>query len=256
MTRSGPPRRIRLDIAYVGTAYEGWQHQPGRRTVQREIEGALEKVLRGSTSVHGSGRTDAGVHARGQVAHFDTSSTLAPRRMREGANHFLPPDVRILKASDAPMSFDARRSAFSKEYRYRLLVADVMPPHLHPFVTLCRVPLDVSGMNEASRALIGRHDFVAFRSAGASAQTTVRTVSRAEWSKSGRELVFRIEADGFLYKMVRRVVGSLVEVGRGARTVTDFRELVGAGKASRSAPAMESRGLHLWGVRYDRRSFH
>jgi len=256
MTRSGPLRRIRLDVAYVGTAYEGWQRQPGRRTIQREIEGALEKVLRISPSVHGSGRTDAGVHARGQVAHFDTASTLAARRIQEGANHFLPADVRILKASDVMPAFDARRSALSKEYRYRLLVADVMPPHLHPFVALCRVPLDITGMKEASRALVGRQDFIAFRSTGGSAQTTVRTVSRAEWSESGRELVFRIEADGFLYKMVRRIVGSLVEVGRGARTVTDFRELVGAGKAGRSAPAMESRGLHLWRVRYDHKTFH
>jgi len=144
----------------------------------------------------------------------------------------------------------------SKEYRYRLLVADVMPPHLHPFVTLCRTPLDVARMMEASRALVGSHDFISFRSTGGSARTTVRTVFRAEWSQRARELVFRIEADGFLYKMVRRIVGSLIEVGRGARTVTDFRELVGAGKASRSAPAVESRGLHLWRVRYDSKSFH
>lgn len=256
MTRSEPVRRIRLDIAYVGTDYEGWQRQPGRRTVQREIESALEKVLHGSPRLYGSGRTDAGVHARGQVAHFDTTSSLAARRIQDGANHFLQPDVRILRASKVPRAFDARRSVISKEYRYRLFLADVMPPHLHPFVTLCRTPLDMTAMKEATRALVGRHDFIAFRSTGGSAQTTVRMVSRAEWSERGREWVFRIEADGFLYKMVRRIVGSLVEVGRGARTVTDFRELVGAGKVSRSAPAMESRGLHLWRVRYHRKVFH
>jgi len=252
MKRSQPPRRIRLDVAYVGTEYEGWQRQPGRRTVQSEIETALEKVLRSSASVHGSGRTDSGVHARGQVAHFDTASSLPVQRIMEGTNHFLPAAVRILRAADVSAAFDARRSVVSKEYRYRLLQADVMPPHLYPFVTLCRAPLDLPPMKDAARALVGRHDFISFRSTGGSARTTARTVSRAEWSERGRELVFRIEADGFLYKMVRRIVGSLVEVGRGKRTVTDFRELVGAGKASRSAPAMESRGLHLWKVRYKR----
>lgn len=250
MTRSQTPRRIRLDIAYVGTAFEGWQRQPGRRTVQREIEVALGKLLRAAPSLHGSGRTDTGVHARGQVAHFDTASTLAPLRIQQGANHFLPWDVRILKAADVPPAFDARRSVLSKEYRYRVLRGDVMPPHLHPFVALCRSRLDLEAMREASRRLLGRHDFLALRSTGGSAQTTVRMISRAEWAERGRELVFRIEADGFLYKMVRRIVGSLLEVGRGARTMADFRELVGAGKPSRSAPAADACGLHLWKVRY------
>jgi len=256
MTPPQTKRRIRLDVAYVGTQYEGWQRQPRRRTVQQEIESALEKVLRTPASVQGSGRTDAGVHARGQVAHFDTVSALATERIREGTNHFLPADVRILRAAEVPSHFDARRSVLSKEYRYRLLRADVMPPHLYPFVTLCRTELDLPLMEEAARALVGRHDFIAFRATGGSARTTVRTVGRAAWVQRGRELVFRIEADGFLYKMVRRIVGSLVEVGRGARTVPDFRELVGAGKSCKAAPAMESRGLHLWRVRYSRKLFH
>jgi len=256
MNPPGGGRRIRLDIAYVGTSYEGWQRQPGRRTVQREIEGALEKVLRAPVSLCGSGRTDAGVHARGQVAHFDTASTLATRRIRDGANHFLPHDVRILEARDVPATFDARRSVLSKEYRYRILLSDVAPPHLSPFVLLCRAPLDMDAMKEASRALVGRHDFLRFRATGGSARTTVRRVQRAEWILRGREAVFRIEADGFLYKMVRRIVGSLLEVGRGARTVADFRELVGAGASSRAAPAVNSRGLHLWRVRYGRKAAH
>ena len=250
MTRSGTVRRIRLDLAYVGTAYEGWQRQPGRTTVQSTIEGALGKVLRAEVSLHGSGRTDAGVHARGQVAHFDTDSTLDPPRMREGANHHLPWDIRVLAAADAPAGFDARRSAVAKQYRYRIVRGEVMPPHLHPFALLCKTPLDMEAMASAAERLIGRHDFAAFRSTGSSATTTVRTVYRADWTGRAGEPVFRIEADGFLYKMVRRIVGSLLEVGRGARTVADFRELMGAGKAVRTAPAVDPRGLHLWQVRY------
>jgi tRNA pseudouridine38-40 synthase len=250
MSRTESRRRIRLDVAYVGTAYEGWQRQPGRTTVQSTIERALEKVLHAEVSLHGSGRTDAGVHARGQVAHFDTDSALDARRLREGANHHLPWDIRVLAAVDAPAGFDARRSAVSKEYRYRIVRGDVMPPHMHPFALLCKVPLDMEAMVSAAERLIGRHDFAAFRSMGSSATTTVRTVYRAAWTGSAGNLVFRIEADGFLYKMVRRIVGSLLEVGHGARTVADFRELMGAARPRRAAPAVDPRGLHLWRVRY------
>ena len=243
-------RKIRLDLQYVGTAYAGWQTQPGLPTIQGSIEGALAQILQTPVRVHGSGRTDAGVHARGQVAHFETGSSLPFERILQGTNHFLPWDIRIVRISEVPADFHARRSAISKEYRYRLFRGEVMLPHLHPLAVLCRGALDLAAMHEAAAHLAGTHDFASLRSAGSATETTVRTVLASEWIEDGAELIYRIEADGFLYKMVRTIVGGLLEVGRGQRSPASVGGMLGGRDRSLAGPVVSSRGLHLWCVRY------
>ena len=244
-------RRVRLDIQYVGTSYAGWQLQPGRPTIQGSLETALARLLQQPVRVHGSGRTDAGVHALGQVAHFDTGSALATDRIRGALNHFLPWDIQVRGAAEAPAAFHARESARSKEYRYKIHRGEVMPPDRYPFSWLATEGLDLGAMRRAAAGLIGTHDFASLRCAGSSAETTVRTVFASEWLEEGPELVYRIVADGFLYKMVRTIVGSLVEIGRGKRHESTILELIRTQDRSLAGPVAPPRGLHLWEVLYD-----
>lgn len=246
----GAARVIRLDIQYVGTGYAGWQVQPGLRTIQGTIEEALARLLGASVRIHGSGRTDAGVHARGQVAHFQTTAAVEPASVRDALDHFLPPEIRVMEASEAPAGFHARHSALAKEYRYRIVLGEVMPPHLHPFAILQRAPLDLEAMREAARRLQGRHDFAPFRAAGSSAETTVREVFVSEWIEEGAELVYRISADGFLYKMVRSIAGLLLELGRGRISPDAVPRILSGASAPARWSVLPARGLHLWGVEY------
>ena len=254
-------RRIRLDIEYTGTEFSGWQMQPGRRTVQGVLGDALEEVLGEPARPHGAGRTDAGAHARGQVAHFDTDARLAVAPLARALNRALPWDVRVMRAADVRPEFDARRSAVSKEYRYRVVTGEVMPPRAYPFAILVRGPLDAARLSAAASRLVGTHDFAAFRAVGSTARTTVRSVHLSEWREGGGGLVYRIAADGFLYKMVRMLVGTLLRVGLGTLEVDAIsallgevarhdREPHGARGARRAGPAAPAKGLHLWRVRY------
>lgn len=244
------PRRIRLDLHYVGTGYAGWQLQPDRPTIQGTVETALERVLRAPVRLHGSGRTDAGVHARGQVAHFETASLLPVGTLRSAINHYLPWDIQIMRVSEAPPAFHARESALSKEYRYRVYRGDLIPPHLYPFALHVEDPLDLEAMRRAAASLVGTHDFACMQSNGSSAETTVRTIRCSEWLEDEDALVYRVVADGFLYKMVRTIVGTLIEVGRGRRSVQSVEEAMRARDRGRSGPVVSARGLHLWHVTY------
>lgn len=244
-------RKIRLTLQYAGTAYCGWQLQPGSPTVQGAVEEALGKLLPGApVRIHGAGRTDAGVHARAQVAHFETSSGLSAPRMQTGLNHLLPWDIRVVDAADAPTGFHARSAALSKEYHYRIHRAEVIPPEIYPYALLVALPLDLRSMRKAAALLVGTHDFAGFRSKGSTARTTVRTVFRSEWVEVGAELFYRIEADGFLYKMVRTIVGTLIEIGRERRTVASLEPLLLDPDRSRAGHVASARGLHLWTIRY------
>ncbi len=243
-------RKVKIILEYDGTAYGGWQIQPNADTIQQRVEGALREVIREDVRIHGAGRTDAGVHARGQVAHFETGSLLPAENIRDGANTHLPPDIVILRAEDVPASFHARYSARGKIYRYRVLLEPVRAPlERH---RACRVspPLDVAAMRSAARKLTGKHDWVSFAAAGSSIKDTVRTLSRLEITEDGPLIKFELEADGFLYKMVRNIVGTLLETGKGKITTDEMEAILESKDRTRAGPTAPAHGLYLVRVNY------
>jgi len=250
--------RFRLTLAYDGTAFQGWQSQrAGARTVQGELEAALGRLAGGArVVVYGAGRTDAGVHAAGQVAHFDLERAMDPGALRRALNGTLPDDIRALEASEAEPSFHARRNATSKLYRYVLDTGEIQLPSRRLYAGHVPMRLDELAVAEAATLYRGRHDFASLASAGSSVKTTIRTVTRAEvrWedpARGVRSLVFETQADGFLRRMARSMVGGLVAAGRGRATPTVLREaLLARDRRAWPAPA-EARGLVLVRVFYD-----
>lgn len=243
-------RNIKLILEYEGTGYLGWQRQPQGMTVQQALEEALERITGAKTTVVGAGRTDAGVHARGQTANFRTESDLPVERLRGALNALLPRDIVVLKAEEVPQDFNARFSARSKLYYYTVRNGRTRPALSRDFCWHVRWPLEILPMHQAAAHLLGRHDFAAFQSAGADTSTTVRTVFRADWTRSFDTLTFAIEADGFLYNMVRAIVGTLAAVGRGKITPDEFAEIVNAKDRARAGRTAPAQGLCLMRVRY------
>jgi tRNA pseudouridine38-40 synthase len=247
----------RVTLAYDGTEFEGWQSQtradpaPRARTVQAAVEDALARLSGGErVPVTGAGRTDAGVHATGQVASFDLPREMQPGDLARAMNGLLPRDVRVLEAARAPDGFHARKSASSKLYRYLLDTGPVQLPTRRRLAAHVPFSLDRERVSEAAALFVGRQDFASLASAGGSARTTVRTVSRSETHWDEATLVYSVEADGFLRKMVRSMVGALVVAGRRAVSVEDLRRALDA-RDRRAWPApAEARGLTLVAVRY------
>jgi tRNA pseudouridine38-40 synthase len=243
-------RNIRLIIEYEGTDYAGWQVQDNANTVQQVLEEAIRSVTEEKSRLTGSGRTDSGVHARGQMANFFTHSKIPIERISYALNASLPADIRIVEAVEADLSFHAQYHAKRKEYRYTL--------HTGPHGTAldrrtcvhARGPLDMEAMEAAAKALLGTHDFAAFKGAGSSAKTTVRTVYRAEWTQEGDKLYFDIVGNGFLYNMVRIIVGTLIEVGRGKRSPEDMAALLAPADRDAAGPTAPAKGLCLMRVYY------
>jgi tRNA pseudouridine38-40 synthase len=242
----------RLTISYRGTAYGGWQRQPNARTVQEVLEEALGDLLGilPPPRLCGASRTDAGVHARGQVAHLVLPRPFPPRGLVHGTNTRLPEDVRVMAAAEAPEGFDARRSATAKEYRYRLSRVPVISPLEALFVAGVDPRVDVAAMAEACRHLPGRHDFSAFALSGGGHRDPRRRVLAAGWTESGPELAFTVTGDGFLRGMVRSLVGTLVEVGLGKRTPDDFAALLAGAPRAAAGPTAPAHGLTLEQVFY------
>lgn len=259
-------RNLRLSIAYDGTDFFGWQQQPNQPTIQGCIEAALEKILGHQVNVRGSGRTDAGVHAAGQVANFHTENPIPCLNLRHALNHRLPLSVRILGAEEAGMSFHARYDARRKIYRYRILLASICSPFLARFVHHCTRPLDRSRLNQAARLIEGKHDFTSFAGAdskpcenpqntvsGSSGEKSkVRTVfsSRVVWRPRTSLLVYEICGNGFLRHMVRNIAGTLIEIGSGERDPGDIPRLIAARDRSAVGPTAPARGLCLVKVEY------
>ncbi len=241
----------RLLMEYDGTAYVGWQRQPVGVSIQGVLERAVASVMGvDRVSVLASGRTDAGVHALGQVASFDTPVHREAANLLRGVNSLLPDDVSLLEAGRVSDGFNARYHARSKTYRYRILDCDRRSAQRQRFVQRERSQLDTEAMAEAARLLLGRHDYSSFRAVGSSVPTSVRTISRVELCRRMDEVHVEIDGDGFLRHMVRIVVGSLLEVGRGRRPPTWLGDVLAArdrAAAGRTAPA---RGLHLVRVEY------
>lgn len=245
-------RRFKLIVAYDGTAYAGWQVQPHDASVQQEIEKALLKICGQKVKVHGSGRTDRGVHARGQVAHVDLSTRLSLEALGRALNARLPPDIRVLRLVTVRSDFHARRSACRKEYRYFVWNAATVLPDKRLYSTHVYRPLDMAAMRKAAAFFVGRHDFASFTAnPQREVASTVREVYGCTISKKGPEIVFRVSGEGFLYKQVRSMVGFLLRVGEGAERPEAVAELL-ASAAPRKArvPSAMPQGLFLWRVFY------
>jgi len=243
---------FRLTLEYDGTAFEGWQVQPGgRRTIQGSLEDALARVTGRRVRVVGSGRTDAGVHARGQVASVRVETQLDAARLLRALNGVLPADVAVVDAARAPDDFHARRDARSKLYRYRIWNGADPSPLRARFSHWVPPVLDLEAMAQAARACSGRHDFASFQAAGSNVQTSVRTLSRLDVKGESRgEISILVEGDGFLRHMVRNLAGTLVDVGLGRRAPDSMAALLAARdrrRAGRTAPAA---GLTLLRVSY------
>jgi tRNA pseudouridine38-40 synthase len=241
---------LRLTLSYRGNAYAGWQRQANALAVQEVLETALADLLAAPVAAIGASRTDAGVHARGQVVHLEPSPPLPARALVHGTNHRLPADVRVLAAHLVPAGFHARRSALAKEYSYRLSRAAVLSPLDAPFAVRVRPGLDLDRMASATARLPGRHDFSAFALAGGAHGQPVREIFAAGWEERGQELLFRITGSGFLRGMVRSLVGTLVEVGRGRRTPAEFAALLAGGDRAAAGATAPAHGLVLEKVFY------
>lgn len=247
----GPTARFRLDIAYDGTDFSGWAAQPGRRTVAGVLVGALVTVLRTPVPLTVAGRTDAGVHAIGQVASADLPADLDPAWALRRLARILPPDVRVTAVTPAPSEFDARFAALRRHYRYRIATAPWGAEPLRARDTLAWPhPLDLDAVTAASAALLGEHDFAAFcrRREGA---TTVRALERLEWTRGPGGLVeAAVSADAFCHSMVRSLVGALLDVGRGRRAVDWPGGLLGRDARASDVAVAPAHGLTLVGVDY------
>jgi tRNA pseudouridine38-40 synthase len=243
-------RCIRLTLQYDGTAYHGWQQQPGQVTVQGTLTAHLAAILGERPAVEGAGRTDSGVHALGQVASLRTDRDIKTDRLRIALNSRLPPDILITEAREAPLDFRPSVDALSKVYRYRLYRSPLKPVFEARYVWHWYRPLEVDRMREAARLLIGRHDFRSFESRGSARADTVRELFRFDVLEAGPEVHLEVEADGFLYRMVRNLVGTLTEVGRGHRPVEWVRDVLAAKDRTMAGPTAPPQGLFLVSVRY------
>lgn len=244
--------RFKLTISYDGTNYAGWQVQPGLPTVQQTIEDAIAVTSGTQVKIHGSGRTDRGVHAKGQVAHFDLDTRMSAKSMMFALNSRIPPDIRINSVEIVPPDFHARRSATAKEYRYVVWNGPVLPPQERLYAVQVHRPLDMELMRDGAARFVGTHDFVAFMAnPQRTLETTVRTIYEFEITKRGHKITFRVKGSGFLYKQVRSMVGMLVRVGTGAEKAGRITEWLDS-SAPRTAhvPSAQPQGLTLWKVWY------
>lgn len=244
-------RRIQLIIEYDGTRYAGWQRQENALAVQQMIEEKLSKLTKEHIVIHGASRTDAGVHALGQSAHFDTDCSIPADKFSYALNTMLPPDIRIRQSRQVPETFHARFSTKGKRYRYLF--------HAHPHagalnrLTHAHViyPLDISKMNEEAQLLVGTHDFAAFAASGSVVKDTVRTIYRAEITRNEDEIKFIVEGNGFLYNMVRIIAGTLIGVGSGKIEPGAFARAIESGNRLDLGVTAPAHGLTLMEVFYD-----
>lgn len=244
-------RKIKLLIEYDGTNYQGWQVQAEGQTIQGVIEDRLARILGEPVHLIGSGRTDAGTHAFGQVAHFTTHRNLDPTTIQRALNSLLPEDILILKAEEVGEAFHARKGVRSKVYEYHILNRPLRSVFYRPYVWHIPYPLDWEEIRKATQKLVGRHDFSSFRSTGSPVTSALREVFRAEW-KQGKDglMRFQIEANGFLKQMVRAIVGTLVEVGKGKLDAEGFQRILDSRDRRRAGPTAPAHGLFLKEVKY------
>jgi tRNA pseudouridine38-40 synthase len=243
-------RTIKLTIAYDGTEFAGWQRQENGVSVQGLIEAALTAIEGAPVTLHGAGRTDAGVHALAQVASARILSPIADAQLVRALNAHLPEAIRITSLTTERDDFHARFSAGPKAYEYRIWNGPTLPPFIRLYAWHIIERLSVDAMRAATEVIVGEHDFAAFRGAGAVNHTTVRTITSASWTMDGPALTFEIAGSGFLRYMVRSLVGTLVEIGRGARPVGDMARLLTSPDRSSVGRTAPPCGLFLVKVDY------
>ena len=248
-------RTFKITLSYDGTDFSGFQSQAHVRSVQGELEAALAELEGTRVVVHGAGRTDAGVHALGQVASFKLANPIAVNDLFRALNAKLPEDIRVLSAEEAAAGFNARFHARSKVYRYRISNTRVMSPFQRRYAWHISRALDLNAMQQAARELAGEHDFRSFQAVGGTVRSTVRTISRSNWTEEpltgGRLLTYEVAGTGFLKHMVRTIVGTLVEVGDGRRSPDSVRALVASRNRAAAGPTAPPSGLYLVRVDYD-----
>ncbi len=245
-------RNFKLVLEYDGSQYHGWQRQAGVLTIQEVLESSLEVMLGGPIGARASGRTDAGVHARGQVVNFYARTRLEPQHIQRGLNSLLPPDIVVLHAEEMPDSFHARFSALGKTYRYQILNRLTPSALERRFSWHIRRPLDIDAMREGLERVTGTHDFAAFMASGSSVTSTVRSITRAELEcPDEHHLDFTFEANGFLRHMVRNLVGALIDVGKKKCTPDGFQRILESKDRRRAGMTAPAHGLCLMKVSYD-----
>jgi tRNA pseudouridine38-40 synthase len=263
-------RTWKVTLAYDGTDFRGWQVQPGETTVQGELQAALGRVTGESPLPQGSGRTDAGVHALGQVASFTLEAPIPPQNLLRALNRTLPQSIRIVEAKIVPDTFHARHSAVAKTYEYRIFREEICPPVLARYVLARPWPLDLEAMQTAGRLFEGEHDFLSFAATDPDLRsrnselslddeeeakaTAIRTIFSSTWERqrgeAGELLVYRVRGNGFLHHMVRNLVGTLVDVGRGRLKAGDIPGILAARARTAAGPTAPARALFLHSVEY------
>ena len=244
-------RHLKLTLAYDGTDFHGWQVQPRLPTIQGTLEAVLSEIEGQPVRIHGAGRTDAGVHALGQVASFALANPIPIENLRKAMNCLLPPAVRVLAVGETSPGFHPRHCAQSKLYEYRIWRGDVCPPHLNRYVYSHPYPLDEQAMQQAAPFFEGTHDFRSLAAHNAEdKESTVRTIFSSVFERQGDILAYSVRGSGFLYRMVRNMVGTLIEVGKGIRAPRDIEAILSAKRRSAAGRTAPARGLFLVEVEY------
>ncbi len=242
--------RIRLIVAYDGTGYHGWQIQNNALSVEEVLTKALEELLQENIELAGASRTDAGVHAMGNVAVFDTNTRIPAEKIAIAVNQRLPEDIRVMRSEEVPKEFHPRFAVSQKTYEYSITNAAIQFPTKRLYSYFVYIPLDVERMREAAQYFVGEHDFAGFCSAGSQVKTTVRTIYDLQVLQDGEDIRIRITGNGFLYNMVRIIAGTLVEVGMGRRDVSTVRHAIDEANRKLAGPTAPAHGLKLVEICY------
>jgi tRNA pseudouridine38-40 synthase len=249
----------KLVLAYDGTDFHGWQVQPGLPTIQGELAAAIERVCSERTLPQGSGRTDAGVHALAQVASVALESPIPGPNLLRALNRTLPASIRVVETTHAPFTFHARHSAVAKQYEYRIYRGEICPPELARYVYDLAWPLDIAAMQQAAPLVLGTHDFSSFaavdpdrtaRMAADPDMDNVRTLTHSSWREEGNMLLYTVRGNGFLHHMVRNLVGTFLEIGRGQRSTADLPAVIASRNRMAAGATAPARGLFLHSVSY------
>lgn len=247
---AGKTKKYRIELQYLGTNYSGWQIQPYQTTVQESLSNGLSQLAGRRISVTGASRTDSGVHALQQVAHFEFPEKDSIPDLRKTLNAVLPWDIRVTDVAEADPGFHARKWATRKRYEYHFYRGEVFPPFLHNLALHLAPGFDQEAASEAASALLGTHDFTSFTGSGTSVVDKVRTISVSKFKNKGDQLIYRIEANGFLLHMVRNIVGTLMEIGRGRIPPGAIPSILGALDRGKAGPTAPPHGLFLAKIWY------